>query len=116
MLLPVGRNKVIKTTQIETSDLNLSELLQLCKRAHIKGVHRGVPRETLEWLLEHWREEPTHEHVNRIDRMRNQIQIFFCKFWDVIQSQVTCHTCCSDHSDAQVVECFIENEKELSKP
>ena len=109
-------------TQVPWEDINDSELITLCMYTYgttIKRdtemwlvVHRGVARDDLIAMI---RGDllPQELDIDPIHRKRQKIALFIYENWRYIWSQISCNTCCWECPDAKVLECFLENEKDM---
>lgn len=109
-------------TQVPWNDINDSELISLCmynlgttirKDTEVwLVVHRGVSREDLIGMI-CGEVDPKSLPVNPIHKKRQKIALFIYENWRYIWSQISCNTCCWECPDAKVLECYLENEKDM---
>jgi len=92
-------------------ELNKTELVQLLQEAGIRS-HRGTPKKTLARTLVTFED---HGEGNPFDSKRDVIMAFLHENWDKIQSQlsVSCHADCYEHTDMQVLACWISSRQVL---
>lgn len=96
------------------ADINKTELVQLLAEIGIRA-NRGMSRKA---LIECVRTTlPPKDDGNPFDRERDIIIAFLKKYWDKVKSQldVKCHGRCYEHSDMQVLACYLNSKNVLER-
>ena len=93
--------------------LNATELVQLLTEVGIRA-HIGMSRLDLATALVTGRLD---NEGNPFDKERYVIESFLEKNWDRIKSQldVKCHGNCHQHSDMQVLACWLNSQRVLER-
>lgn len=96
--------------------LSQAELEQACHRLTL-GVSPALSKETLTKILLGDLPYNPSVHGSPIDDIRNRLMGFILKYWNRIQSQLTCPAksgepdSCYQCVDAQVLTCLVQNER-----
>lgn len=95
-------------------DVNKTELVQLLAEIGIRS-HRGMSKKALMECVRTTR--PPEDEGNPFDVDRDIIIAFLEKHWDKVKFQldVKCHGRCYEHSDMQVLACYLNSKKVLER-
>lgn len=99
---------------MNNKDINKTELVQLLAEIGIRS-HRGMSKKALMECVR--TTKPPKDEGNPFDEERDLIIAFLKKHWDKVKSQldVRCHGRCYEHSDMQVLACYLNSKNVLER-
>lgn len=102
-----------RETEIDLTELNHSELVLLANWNGL-NVTRGLPRETIEYLLTNL---VPNNRPDPFARDRQDLSSWMVKYWARIQMQVPKKVCpnCHECRELQVLDCFRANRENLGR-